>query len=219
MQLGLIDFVSKNGSANVTYKLATYISTCVNITQVGTQVGTQVVTRLLHTKDKHKHKQSKELSTSLRSADNYHDEDVREEKKSEVDKIDYLKFIQTYNEVVNGYLPKARITNSAIPEHRKTAIRSLLKQVTYAEFGEALQRAIHSDFCCGRNKTQWTATFDWLVNPKNALKVLEGKYDGREVSNQTYQEQLRRNELAEQIYTTQREFIQKQNNAEGCNPF
>lgn len=37
-----------------------------------------------------------------------------------------------------------------------------------------------SAFCNGDSKTGWRATFDWIIaNDENAVRVLEGKYDGR----------------------------------------
>lgn len=36
-----------------------------------------------------------------------------------------------------------------------------------------------SDFCRGKNERGWVATFDWLLQPDTAIKVLEGKYDNR----------------------------------------
>jgi hypothetical protein len=36
-----------------------------------------------------------------------------------------------------------------------------------------------SDFLCGRGSTDWRADLEWLLRPKNFLKVIEGKYDPR----------------------------------------
>jgi hypothetical protein len=38
-----------------------------------------------------------------------------------------------------------------------------------------------SPFCNGVNDRKWVASFDWLIKPDTATKVLEGKYDRRMV--------------------------------------
>lgn len=43
---------------------------------------------------------------------------------------------------------------------------------------EIFSRCASSAFLCGDNKSDWTATFDWLFeNDKNWVKVMEGNYD------------------------------------------
>ena len=47
------------------------------------------------------------------------------------------------------------------------------------EWTAVIQRIQASDFCSGAGNTGWVATFDWLLKPDTATKVLEGKYDNR----------------------------------------
>ena len=44
---------------------------------------------------------------------------------------------------------------------------------------EVIDRMAGSSFCNGENDRGWVATFDWLIRPDTAAKVLEGKYDNR----------------------------------------
>lgn len=44
-------------------------------------------------------------------------------------------------------------------------------------FRELFTKAEQSDFLKGNNKSNWKANFDWLLNQKNMIKVLEGNYD------------------------------------------
>ncbi|MGN1105667.1 MAG: hypothetical protein ACI4RH_03385 [Huintestinicola sp.] len=38
---------------------------------------------------------------------------------------------------------------------------------------------VSSPFLCGENGRNWTANFDWLIEPGNMIKVLEGNYSCR----------------------------------------
>ena len=67
-----------------------------------------------------------------------------------------------------------------ISEKRKKAIRARLKTgYTLEDFQRLFEKAEASDFLKGRNKRDWTATFDWLICDSNMAKVLEGNYDNR----------------------------------------
>jgi len=45
-------------------------------------------------------------------------------------------------------------------------------------FGNFFQYAARSPFLTGKSK-EWRATFDWLINPSNFAKVVEGNYHAR----------------------------------------
>jgi hypothetical protein len=49
---------------------------------------------------------------------------------------------------------------------------------------EVFTRAQASDFLTG-SRTEWRADLDWLVQPKNLAKVLEGRYDNRQTLTKT----------------------------------
>ena len=44
----------------------------------------------------------------------------------------------------------------------------------------AMHRITESPFCCGDNQRGWVADIDWFLRPDTVLKLIEGKYDGRE---------------------------------------
>jgi hypothetical protein len=75
-------------------------------------------------------------------------------------------------------LPKVRDLTSA----RKKALKARLREKFFLEnFEEAIRKISQSDFCTGRTTGQngWLATFDWLLKPDTAARVMEGKYDNR----------------------------------------
>ena len=70
-------------------------------------------------------------------------------------------------------LPKV----SKLSEKRKSAINSLLKEFTLDQITEGIQKVGKSDFLNGDNKANWKASFDWIINKNNMLKIREGNYD------------------------------------------
>ena len=65
-------------------------------------------------------------------------------------------------------------------EARKKAINARMKTgYTLDDFQTLFEKAEASDFLKGKNKRNWSATFDWLVSDSNMAKVLDGNYDAR----------------------------------------
>lgn len=79
-----------------------------------------------------------------------------------------------------GKLAKVRRSNAS--RDRKCDV--LFKNLSLEEWREVVLKIAASDFCCGKNDRGWVASFDFLLKPDTALKVLEGKYDNR--ANHTY---------------------------------
>lgn len=67
---------------------------------------------------------------------------------------------------------------------RKTSLVARLHDKFWAEnWRQAIARVKSSAFCMGQNDRGWVATFDWFLQPDVVLKIMEGKYDNREVKN------------------------------------
>jgi len=73
-----------------------------------------------------------------------------------------------------------------LPEVRKVnASRQKKMDARWKEFPDhdfwtlVVKKIAESDFCNGKNKNAWIATFDWLLQPDTAIRVEEGKYDNR----------------------------------------
>lgn len=63
---------------------------------------------------------------------------------------------------------------------RRSALKARIKDVGGLEaWCEAITRASTSPHLTGQNNRGWTATFDWLANPANFTKLMEGNYDER----------------------------------------
>ena len=66
-----------------------------------------------------------------------------------------------------------------LSQNRKAKLKARLKQHGLYGWREALNRIRGSPFLRGE-RSQWAATFDWLISEQNMLKVLEGNYDERD---------------------------------------
>jgi hypothetical protein len=86
-----------------------------------------------------------------------------------------------YNGVVeNFHLYCDRMAKvSKLSDQRKKHISARYKEFGYDTMIEVIKQAGKSDFLCGKNDRQWKADFDWLMNPVNFLKVLEGKFENK----------------------------------------
>jgi len=95
-------------------------------------------------------------------------------KVSKGNDINKDKIIHTYHDHCKK-LPKV----SKISDKRKSAINSLLKEFSLEQIIEGIQKAGKSSFINGDNKSNWKASFDWIINKNNMLKIIEGNYDNK----------------------------------------
>lgn len=82
--------------------------------------------------------------------------------------IDIVALMAAYAET--GLPRVAKLTDA-----RKRTLCARVKEYSYDEVLEVFSRAKESKFLQG--STGWTAKFDWLINPNNFCKVIEGNYD------------------------------------------
>ena len=93
--------------------------------------------------------------------------------------IEYTDIISAFNEICVS-LPKVQKLTDA----RKKAIKSVLPILVLDLNDNAVQafegvfRIVEaSDFLCRRNtKTSFRASFDWIMNKRNIVKIIEGNY-------------------------------------------
>jgi hypothetical protein len=88
------------------------------------------------------------------------------------------EFFSLWNNTIGGKLPTAH--NLSLP--RKTKIKARLKERSLQEWKIVFERIAASPFCRGESKEGWRATIDWIIkNSENAVKVMEGLYDPRQI--------------------------------------
>jgi hypothetical protein len=84
-------------------------------------------------------------------------------------------FADAWNEDTTPPIARCR---ELTDKRRKQAV-ARLRERPIDEWRHIFQRINASDFCRGQNDRGWIATFDWVLQPDTAAKVLEGKYDNR----------------------------------------
>lgn len=95
--------------------------------------------------------------------------DYESKKSSDI----FTQIQELYNSICKSY---PRLTK--ISEKRKKAINARMKTgYTLEDFQRVFEKAESSDFLKGKNKRDWSATFDWLICDSNMAKVLDGNYD------------------------------------------
>ena len=94
-------------------------------------------------------------------------------------RIDYQHYVDLYNSHCSS-LPQVKTLN----EKRKRLIKRVVKEVSEDDLLTALNKANTNSFLRG-DSGGWKANFDWLMNPDNITKVLEGNYDRGKTQNST----------------------------------
>jgi len=94
-------------------------------------------------------------------------------------KIPFEEIRNLFNKLCPSFSKVIKITNK-----RKPHIRARWQQFKgdMQIFETAFTKLETSDFCKGNNDRRWRASFDWIMaNDTNIVKVLEGKYDNRDI--------------------------------------
>lgn len=84
---------------------------------------------------------------------------------------DYKVVLDSFNRICTRLIPATRLTDK-----RKRAI--IKAQKDGYNLDEVFRIAAHSSFLCGQNDRKWRASFDWIMQPGNIVKVAEGQYSG-----------------------------------------
>ena len=100
------------------------------------------------------------------------------------ERLDYEKIVSLYNSTCKD-LPKVR----GLSDERRKKIKTLLNNLdkakvligigAYERLEYIFRLADESDFLSGRESPNTWCGFDWLINSKNALKVIEGNYKNK----------------------------------------
>ena len=101
--------------------------------------------------------------------------------KANTEDEDETDIIINYNGILeNFHLYCDRMSKvSKLSDQRKKHIAARFKEFNYDTIIEVIKKAGKSDFLCGVNSKTWKADFDWIFNPTNFLKIMEGKYDNK----------------------------------------
>lgn len=115
------------------------------------------------------------------------DEDTNENKKGgsgeksktpKNEKIDFDKITKIFNETCLELPDVQKLTDK-----RKTAVKARVKEYQPEDveifFQTVFGKVSENKFLNGDNDRGWKADFDWILNPNNLIKILEGNYNGK----------------------------------------
>ncbi len=89
--------------------------------------------------------------------------------------FDYQAVVNSFNSICQS-LPKVQ----KLTDTRKKKIKSTSKLLGEMTFEDVFCKVESSDFLSGRNG-KWTACcFDWILNPTNLTKIIEGNYNNKQ---------------------------------------
>ena len=135
--------------------------------------------RIAKQKSREKQKLLQDVNDKSMTSQRCHEteEEKEEELESDLDirdkevKPSCQQVVDLYHSICKSF-PSLR----SVSETRKKAIRARLNTYTLEEFETVFRNAEDSSFLKGKNGTNWTATFDWMMKDANFSKVLEGNY-------------------------------------------
>ena len=110
----------------------------------------------------------------LTTEEQYNNITIEQDKEKNIKKesrTDYQEIIDLYHQNCPS-LPKV----TKITDARKKLINARLKDYSLGELVNAFAVAEASDFLKHGNGTWNGANFDWIMNPNNIVKILEGNY-------------------------------------------
>lgn len=104
-------------------------------------------------------------------------------KDEEEECADCQKIIDRFNETMDACGAKIPRV-SRLTDRRRKAIKALRGEgMGTAEIAQVIGNAARSDFLNGGGDRGFVADFDWILNPANFVKILEGTYNHNKIEN------------------------------------
>lgn len=95
------------------------------------------------------------------------------ERKAKEPAIPYQQIVDNYNSICGTKLPKI----TKLTDKRERAIKKCIKQgFTVEKLNEIFKIIVATPFLTGKNKENWRANFEFIFNPDNLQKIVEGSY-------------------------------------------
>lgn len=103
--------------------------------------------------------------------------DIDKDKDKDIDK----DINNIYNQIRDKFNSTCKEMNSItrMTDKRKSHIKQRLQEFSLEEIFKVIEIASKSDFLNGHNNKNWKANFDWIINPNNFVKILEGNYNNK----------------------------------------
>ena len=98
----------------------------------------------------------------------------KEDMSSDDDAVSVKDVVDAWNDLAEarGLAKVVKVTDT-----RRKQIQARLKEYEPDDWSKALTAIYKSKFLCGENDRGWKADFDFLLQPKSFVKLVEGAYD------------------------------------------
>lgn len=113
--------------------------------------------------------------------------------KKKEDRIDYKSIVEKFNAMLAPPLPKV----IALSDARKAAIKARINEHGLDNIDTVFSNVATSKFLRGETENGWKCYFDWIFNPRNFIKILEGNYADNRAN---YSEKQKANNYAMQQF-------------------
>jgi hypothetical protein len=88
--------------------------------------------------------------------------------------------VELWNNVAHPNLPRVKVMTAMREKHAKARLFEYPKKSFWVVLIERINRSpLLTGQRPGAGHEKWVASFDWVLNPNNLAKVLEGNYDTR----------------------------------------
>jgi hypothetical protein len=130
---------------------------------------------------KHREKRNGECNVSCNVTETPPDTETETETEtdkrdmsSDDDGVSVKDIVDAWNELAEakGLAKVVRVT-----DNRRKQIQARIKEYEPDDWSKALTAIYKSKFLCGENDRGWKADFDFLLQPKSFVKLVEGAYD------------------------------------------
>jgi hypothetical protein len=98
--------------------------------------------------------------------------ETNEVPKSDFGAVDLMKL---WNTAAAPALPRVQLLTKTREAHIKARLASFPEKTFWADL---ISKVNASDLLTGQ-KGSWACSFDWILNPNNLAKILEGNYDDK----------------------------------------
>lgn len=80
-------------------------------------------------------------------------------------------------EAFNAMADRAGLTKAKMTDERRKKLKPFIRRHPIDDITEAIAAIERSPFLRGENERAWKADFNWMLEPRNFTKLIEGTYD------------------------------------------
>jgi hypothetical protein len=137
--------------------------------------------KLINNKKNNNYMSNNEISKTTTTAISFADTEPPSAAEAEVKTKIITDTLIPFSQIYDMYNSLCETTGlrpiQSMSGKRKNQTAARFKEHGLSEFVALFEKVSSSNFLCGGGERGWRADYDWLIDPTNMQKVLEGKYD------------------------------------------